>query len=108
MGLPDRGADIDARDDRGWTAFAPDGAMLLTGSDDGVIRLWNVAIGVLEYEIVPLPDSWVVCLSDGKTIRSGPNLWRYAYSLIPSDNGIPRVTAPREEDLLRLQVNQSE
>ena len=77
--------------------------MLLTGSDDGVIRLWNVATGMLEYEIVPLPDSWVVRSANGEIIRSGPNLWRYAYALIPSDNGIPRVTAPREEDLLRLQ-----
>ena len=58
---------------------------------------------MLEYDIVPLPDSWVVRSSDGEIIRSGPNLWRYAYALIPSDNGIPRVTAPREEDLLRLQ-----
>lgn len=108
MGLPDRGADIDARDERGWTAFAPNDATLLTGSDDGTARLWNIATGMLEYEIVPLLDSWVVRSSDGEIIRSGPNLWRYTYSLIPSDNGIPRVTAPRKEDLLRLQVNQSE
>ena len=77
---------------------------LITGSDDGVIRLWSVATGMLEYEIVPLPDSWVVRSANGEIIRSGPNLWRYAYALIPSDNGIPRVTAPREEDVLRLQV----
>ena len=89
-------------------AFAPDGAMLLTGGDDSTSRLWNVATGVLEYEIVPLPDSWGVRSSDGEIIRSGPNLWRYAYSLIPSDNGTPRVTAPREEDLLRVQVKRSE
>ena len=88
--------------------FSPDGAMLLTGSDDGVIRLWSVATGMLEYEIVPLPDSWVVRSANGEIIRSGPNLWRYAYALIPSDNGIPRVTAPREEDVLRLQVKRSE
>ena len=89
-------------------AFAPDGAMVLTGNDGGVIRLWNVATGVLKYEIVPLPDSWVVRSANQEIIRSGPNLWRYAYALIPSDNGIPRVTAPREEDLLRLQVKRSE
>ena len=84
-------------------AFAPNGATLLTGGDDGVIRLWNVATAMLEYEIVPLHDSWVVRSANQEIIRSGPNLWRYAYALSPSDNGIPRVTAPREEDVLRLQ-----
>ena len=85
-------------------AFAPDGATLLTGSNDGTARLWNVATGMLEYEIIPLPDSWVVRSSDQKVIRHGPNLWRYAYSLIPSKNGLPRVTVPDEESLLRLEV----
>ena len=85
-------------------AFAPDGATLLTGSLDGTARLWNVATGMLEYEIIPLPDSWLVRSSDNKIIRHGPNLWRYAYSLIPSKNGLPRVTVPNEESLSRLQV----
>ena len=80
-------------------AFAPDGATLLTGSGDGTVRLWNVATGMLEYEIIPLPDSWVVRSSDQEIIRHGPNLWRYAYALIPSKNGLPRVTAPNEESL---------
>lgn len=40
----------------------------------------------------------------GKSFDPAPNLWRYAYALIPSDNGIPRVNVPREEDVLRLQV----
>ncbi len=86
-------------------AFAPDGATVLTGGLDGRTRLWNFATGMLEYEIIPLPDSWVVRSSDGKIIRHGPNLWRYAYSLIPSNNGLPRVTVPHEERLLRLQVS---
>ena len=85
-------------------AFAPDGATLLTGSKDGTARLWNVATGMLEYEIIPLPDSWVVRSSDQKVLRHGPNLWRYAYSLIPSKNGLPRVTAPDEKSLSRLEV----
>ena len=85
-------------------AFAPDGATLITGSHDGTVRLWNVATGILEYEIIPLPDSWLVRSSDQKVIRHGPNLWRYAYSLIPSKNGLPRVTVPNEESLSRLQV----
>ena len=85
-------------------AFAPDGATVLTGGNDGTIRLWNFATGMLEYEIIPLPDSWVVRSSDGEIIRHGPNLWRYAYSLIPSNNGLPRVTVPQER-LLRLQVS---
>ena len=85
-------------------AFAPDGATLLTGSHDGTARLWNVATGMLKYEIIPLPDSWVVRSSDQKVIRHGPNFWRYAYSLIPSKNGLPRVTVPNEESLSRLQV----
>ena len=85
--------------------FAPDGATVLTGGNDGTIRLWNFATGMLEYEIIPLPDSWVVRSSDGEIIRHGPNLWRYAYSLIPSNNGLPRVTVPHEERLLRLQVS---
>ena len=85
-------------------AFAPDGATLITGSNDGTARLWNVATGMLEYEIIPLPDSWVVRSSDQKVLRHGPNLWRYAYSLVPSENGLPRVTVPNEESLLRLQV----
>ena len=91
----------------GWVssvAFAPDGATLITGSHDGTVRLWNVATGMLEYEIIPLPDSWVVRSSDQKVIRHGPNFWRYAYSLIPSKNGLPRVTVPDEESLLRLEV----
>ena len=85
-------------------AFAPDGATLLTGSHDGTARIWNVATGMLEYEIIPLPDSWVVRSSDQKVLRHGPNLWRYAYSLIPSENGLPRVTVPSKESLSRLQV----
>ena len=85
-------------------AFAPDGATLLTGSNDGTARLWNVATGMLEYEIIPLPDSWVVRSSDQEIIRHGPNLWRYAYSLISSKNGLLRVTVPDEESLSRLQV----
>ena len=85
-------------------AFAPDGATLITGSHDGTVRLWNVATGMLKYEIIPLPDSWLVRSSDQKVIRHGPNLWRYAYSLIPSKNGLPRVTVPDEESLLRLEV----
>ena len=59
---------------------------------------------MLEYEIIPLPDSWVVRSSDQEIIRHGPNLWRYAYSLIPSKNGLSRVTVPNEESLSRLQV----
>ena len=85
-------------------AFAPDGATLLTGSGDGAARLWNVATGMLEYEIIPLPDSWVVRSSDQAIIRHGSNLWRYAYSLMPTKNGLPRVTVPDEESLSRLQV----
>ena len=85
-------------------AFAPNGATLLTGSHDGTARLWNVVTGLLEYEIIPLPDSWVVRSSDQEVIQHGPNLWRYAYSLIPSKNGLPRVTVPDEESLLRLEV----
>ena len=83
-------------------AFAPDGATLLTGSKDGTARLWNVETGMLKYEIIPLPDSWVVRSSDQEVIRHGANLWRYAYSLIPSKNGLPRVTAPDQESLLRF------
>ena len=85
-------------------AFAPDGATLLTGGTDGTARLWNVATGMLEYEIIPLPDSWLVRSSDQEVLRHGANLWRYAYSLIPSENGLPRVTAPDEESLSRLQI----
>ena len=85
-------------------AFAPDGATLITGSNDGTVRLWNFATGMLEYEIIPLPDSWLVRSSDQKVIRHGPNLWRYAYSLVPSQNGLPRVTVPDEKSLSRLQV----
>ena len=85
-------------------AFAPDGATLITGSHDGTARLWNVATGLLEYEIIPLPDSWLVHSSDQEIIRHGPNLWRYAYSLVPSKNGLPHVTAPDEESLSRLEV----
>ena len=85
-------------------AFAPDGATLIIGSHDGTARLWNVATGMLEYEIIPLPDSWVVRSADQEIIRHGPNLWRYAYSLIPSKNGLPRVTVPNEESVSRLQV----
>ena len=81
-----------------------DGATLLTGSHDGTARVWNVATGMLEYKIIPLSDSWLVRSSDQKVIRHGPNLWRYAYSLIPSKNGLPRVTVPNEESLSRLQV----
>ena len=55
-------------------AFAPNGATLLIGSDDGTARLWDAATGMLEYEIVPLPDSWVVRSANGEIIRSGPNL----------------------------------
>ena len=86
-------------------AFAPDGTTVLTGGYDGTARLWNFATGMLEYEIIPLPDSWVVRSSNKEIIRHGPNLWRYAYSLIPSNNGLPRVTVPHEERLLRLQVS---
>ena len=85
-------------------AFAPNGATLITGSKDGTARLWNVATGMLEYEIIPLPDSWLVRSSDNRVIRHGPNLWRYAYSLIPSKNGLSRVTVPDEKSLSRLQV----
>ena len=86
-------------------AFAPDGATVLTGGDDSTARLWNFATGMLDYEIILLPDSWVVRSSNKEIIRHGPNLWRYAYSLIPSNNGLPRVTVPHEERLLRLQVS---
>ena len=59
---------------------------------------------MLEYEIILLLDSWLVRSSDQEIIRHGPNLWRYAYSLIPSKNGLPRVTVPDEESLSRRQV----
>ncbi len=103
-----RGAEIRCLESHGRpvtsVAFSPDGATLLIGGSGGAARLCDVATGALIMEILPLPDSWVVFDADGEILRHGPNIWRYAYCLAPTRNGLPQVVAPDEAALTRLQV----
>jgi WD40 repeat protein/tRNA A-37 threonylcarbamoyl transferase component Bud32 len=75
------------RDNVVSACFSADGRTLATGGDDGIVRLWNVALGeeMLALDAPPIPVHAVAFSPDGSTLaarfyqmpdRSGINLWR--------------------------------
>jgi WD40 repeat protein/serine/threonine protein kinase len=64
---------------RGWArvaAFSPDGRVLATGSQFGVLKLWDAATGEERAELQPSDRgmNWVFCVAfspDGKLLASG-------------------------------------
>lgn len=76
-------------DEVGAVAFSPDGRRLVTGADDGTVRVWGVATGTLEATLEPgsdapepapdLPHHWfpeVAFSPDGRRIVSGDGAGR--------------------------------
>jgi hypothetical protein len=79
-----------------------DGRRLLTGDDDGLVRLWDVATGQVVRDLVGHRDTiWCVALSaDGRQALSGDadgqvRLWQTA-------TGGVRLLAPHQKDTLAV------
>ena len=47
-------------------AFSPDGAVLISGSNDGTVRYWDIATGACLAIFLQLPDGWIAFRPDGR------------------------------------------
>ncbi len=91
---------IGPRIDTRVVLFSPDGSKLLTGSDDGVARLWDVSTGQLIKAMVGhtgnisaaafSPDGSLIATGDSS---GGMHVWR-------GDNGEPLHALPPHDDMV--------
>ncbi len=62
------GHDADVND----VAFSPDGSLLATSGDDGLLRVWDTATGMMEAELAGIGVVWGVTFSpDGSKVAAG-------------------------------------
>jgi WD40 repeat protein len=58
-------------------AFSPNGQEVVTGSDDGTTRLWDISDGSVIGQYVSLPDAWAVLDGKGAWLQGDGKLWKY-------------------------------
>ena len=90
-------------------AFAPGGGQLASASDDGTVRLWEVASGRCLAILASLPEGWVAFTPDGRYKLGGIpaggfwhviNLCRFEVGEL--DDLVPGLRLPDDASFLDL------